>query len=402
MEIKPLVSIVIPVYNGSDYLCEAIDSALNQTYDKCEVIVVNDGSTDNTEEICFGYGDKIRCFHKENGGVATALNFAIQQMRGDYFSWLSHDDIYYLDKIEKQINALRSSGDMTKLVWGDFDIFYENTNQVETKRFSEIDDVALLTDSIFPLLKSYIGGCALLIHRSHFERVGLFDAELRYTQDYDLWFKMLRGQKTIYVDSPLYKVREHREQGSKAELQKMMPAVVDLWLRFTNAVTPDEAIRMFGSLQEFYRYFYTKMIGFGDDSAINAVYDMYKAQPDSLDLNERIKEINEYILSKTHGVTRKICIFCAGYYGKKLFYDLSTYGINVDFFADNDESKSETVIAKGIRCKSFKQLLAEKNDTLVIVSNRFPEVIVKQLFDAGFSYVLTLQQLDDVFSNSKG
>ena len=84
----PLVSIIIPVYNGSNYLAEAIDSALNQTYDNCEIIVINDGSNDNgaTERIAKSYGNKIKYYSKENGGVASALNFGINMMEGEYFS----------------------------------------------------------------------------------------------------------------------------------------------------------------------------------------------------------------------------------------------------------------------------------------------------------------------------
>jgi len=106
----PLVSIIIPVYNGSRYLNEALSSALNQTYDNIEVIVVNDGSEDNSGEIAQSYGSRIRYFEKENGGVSTALNMALQHMRGDYFSWLSHDDVYFHDKIEKQVQKLASFG----------------------------------------------------------------------------------------------------------------------------------------------------------------------------------------------------------------------------------------------------------------------------------------------------
>ncbi len=104
----PLVSIIIPVYNGSNYMCEAIDSALAQTYANIEVIVVNDGSVDNgaTEKIAKSYGEKIRYYQKPNGGVSSALNLGIANMRGEYFSWLSHDDVYMPDKIEKEIAAL--------------------------------------------------------------------------------------------------------------------------------------------------------------------------------------------------------------------------------------------------------------------------------------------------------
>ena len=78
----PLVSIVIPVYNGADYLGEAIDSALKQSYSNCEILVVNDGSTDDgrTEQVALSYGDKIRYFSKENGKVSTALNLGIKEI----------------------------------------------------------------------------------------------------------------------------------------------------------------------------------------------------------------------------------------------------------------------------------------------------------------------------------
>ena len=87
---------------------EAIDSALTQTYTNTEIIVINDGSNDSgkTRKIVLSYGNKIKYFEKENGGVSTALNFGINNMAGDYFSWLSHDDLYLPNKIETEINYL--------------------------------------------------------------------------------------------------------------------------------------------------------------------------------------------------------------------------------------------------------------------------------------------------------
>ncbi len=105
MNFTPLVSIVIPVFNGSNYLKEAIDSALSQTYHNIEVIVVNDGSNDHgqSREIALSFGNKVVYYEKENGGVSSAFNFGIKNMKGEYFSWLSHDDLYYNNKIEVQI-----------------------------------------------------------------------------------------------------------------------------------------------------------------------------------------------------------------------------------------------------------------------------------------------------------
>ncbi len=103
------VSIVIPVFNGSKYLGSAIDSALSQTYPNLEVIVVNDGSDDNgrTRDCALAYGERIRYFEKPNGGVASALNLGIEQMRGDYFAWLSHDDEFLSEKIACQVEYIQ-------------------------------------------------------------------------------------------------------------------------------------------------------------------------------------------------------------------------------------------------------------------------------------------------------
>ena len=90
MKYEPKVSIIIPVYNGSNFLAEAVDAALAQTYKNCEILVVNDGSTDDgaSEKIALSYGDKVRYYLKENGGVSSVLNFAFEKMTGEWFSWL--------------------------------------------------------------------------------------------------------------------------------------------------------------------------------------------------------------------------------------------------------------------------------------------------------------------------
>src|SRR6185295_17389252 len=100
---RDLVSIVIPVFNGARYVGEAIESALAQTWPNTEVIVVNDGSDDGgaTQRAIERYGGAVRVIVKPNGGVASALNAGIAAMRGQWFSWLSHDDLYLPTKIER-------------------------------------------------------------------------------------------------------------------------------------------------------------------------------------------------------------------------------------------------------------------------------------------------------------
>jgi glycosyltransferase involved in cell wall biosynthesis len=106
---NPLVSIIIPTYNGSNYMKYAIDSALAQTYANVEVVVVNDGSCDDgkTDEIAKSYGGKIVYINREqNMGIAYTLNEGVGAMSGEYFAWLSHDDVYLQNKIEAHVHFL--------------------------------------------------------------------------------------------------------------------------------------------------------------------------------------------------------------------------------------------------------------------------------------------------------
>lgn len=187
---KPLVSIVIPVYNGSNYLAEAIDSALAQTYDNIEIIVVNDGSKDDgaTESVALSYGDKIRYISKENGGVSSALNRGIQEMKGEYFSWLSHDDLYLPEKIEKQVSLIET----------DKDIILCSGSLMDSNGAPIAHSTKTLNKKLTGagLLKEHMHGYALnglgfLVPRVAFEKAGLFDETMRYLQDMDMWFRMM-------------------------------------------------------------------------------------------------------------------------------------------------------------------------------------------------------------------
>lgn len=185
----PKVSIIIPVYNGSNYLKFAIDSALSQNYSNFEVIVVNDGSNDQdaTKNIALKYSKKIRYFEKENGGVATALNLGISKMEGDFFSWLSHDDLYYPDKLEKQIDFYHGLTDNKVIVFSNQDII-DSKGRIQKSKNIKFDS----SNIVFNLLiDSFIGGCSLLIPKQLFSDVGIFNPALKAVQDYDLWFRAL-------------------------------------------------------------------------------------------------------------------------------------------------------------------------------------------------------------------
>lgn len=253
MENMPLVSIVIPVYNGEKYMREAIDSALGQTYPNIEVIVVNDGSIDRTDEIAKSYGERIRYFKKENGGVSTALNLAIENMRGEYFSWLSHDDAYFPEKIEANLTALRKENSLTRIVYSDWNMVDQHSEFITTASAKLAHRNADFEFGLFPIVRGVIHGCTLLIHKSHFERVGAFDENLRTTQDYELWLKMFKDQRLIYLSTPLVRGRTHEKQTGNTS-KKTLPEGEELWTRMFQSLTNEELVVIGGSQRHFWIY----------------------------------------------------------------------------------------------------------------------------------------------------
>jgi glycosyltransferase involved in cell wall biosynthesis len=209
---NPLVSIIIPVYNGSNFLKEAIDSALAQTYSNIEVVVINDGSTDEgkTRDVVLTFGDKIRYFEKENGGVASALNIGVSESRGEYLSWLSHDDVYSPSKIKDQVEYAILNN--FNLVYSNY-IFIDSLGQLlqEKTQVKELSSKNFL----FQLLSGYpINGCTTLIHRSIFNAIGHFHVDLETTQDYDFWFRCHHKFNFEYLDLIVLKSRIHPNQDS--------------------------------------------------------------------------------------------------------------------------------------------------------------------------------------------
>lgn len=208
----PKVSIVIPVFNGWNYLREAIESALAQTYRNKEVIVVNDGSEDGgkTAEIARSYENRIIYFEKPNGGVASALNFGIGVMAGEYFSWLSHDDAYHPVKLERQVEFLRKLGKKKVVLYGDFEIIDGQSKHVALHHL----DRKIVESPLRAILSASIHGCSTLVPRAVFEQVGLFNERLRTVQDNDMWMRVhLAGFDFVHMPEVLIKSRVHPEQG---------------------------------------------------------------------------------------------------------------------------------------------------------------------------------------------
>lgn len=245
---RPRVSIIIPVYNGANYMREAIDSALAQTWPETEVIVVNDGSTDGgaTLDIARSYGDRITLVDKPNGGVASALNAGLAAMTGEIFCWLSHDDRHHPEKTAVQVEEWIARG-------RPIEVLYSNYRLIDAKG-STITDVALdhsMLESkpLYALLRGSIHGCSVFIPKVIFDEVGGFDETLPTTQDYDLWRRIIARHPFRHMPRTLIDSRWHDEQASK-KIDHIVEAT-QFWLTVIEGIPTSDKVAYEGSRTKF-------------------------------------------------------------------------------------------------------------------------------------------------------
>ncbi|HBR16749.1 MAG TPA: hypothetical protein DD725_03930 [Deltaproteobacteria bacterium] len=200
------VSVVIPVYNQEAYIAECIESVLAQTCRNFEIVVVDDGSTDETPHVLAKYAGKVKMICQGNSGGASALNTAIRNSSGEYIAWVSSDDVFLPTKLEEQIKFFNTYPDID-LVYTDFYVIDSKGNILEEVYCRSFDDrrEALLN----MINRCYINGSTVMFKRSCIDRVGCFDESFRYSADWDLWFRMLWNFKFGHIAKPLIKYRVH-------------------------------------------------------------------------------------------------------------------------------------------------------------------------------------------------
>lgn len=237
MKKLPLISIVIPVFNGANYLRDAIISALDQTYKNIEVIVVNDGSNDEgrTRDIAISFGSDIQYFEKENGGVASALNYAIDRMQGDYFSWLSHDDLYISSKIDMQIKEIIQNPHLENfIIYSSYQTLY-NGVVTATKKTIFLKNYSMRYKIA---ASNAIHGCTLLIPKIAFETCGTFNESLKYTQDNEMWFRLAGTFNFHYLDAELVISRMHSSQISRLKYSENQKEADKVKTFFMSTLSP--------------------------------------------------------------------------------------------------------------------------------------------------------------------
>lgn len=213
------VSVVIPTYNRAGLIGETLDSVLNQTVPVDEIIVVDDGSTDNTPEILAGYGSRIKCIRIPNSGHCTVpRNVGFAAARGDYVAQLDDDDIWHPTKIEKQLAAFESHPDAV-MAYCDYDYIdqfgapFDGSGmflpmKLSNGRLTPADEY--WDDAVCQLmLGQFIGASTPLIKRAVLDKVGDYDTRLLFCEDRDLFIRIAYEGRIVRVPERLVSYRVH-------------------------------------------------------------------------------------------------------------------------------------------------------------------------------------------------
>jgi glycosyltransferase involved in cell wall biosynthesis len=210
------ISVIIPTYNRANLIEKAIKSVLKQTYQDFEIIIVDDGSTDNTEEIIRGFKDKRVKYikkYKMNRGISVARNIGIKIARGKYIAFLDSDDEWFPEKLNKQIKILQDGSPELGVVYSISCYIDESGKNINKLRNSKKVEGYIYEDL---LGKNYVGTpSTVLIRKECFHQVGLFDDLLNAQEDWDMWIRIAKYYRFALIKIPLVKYRLHSNQLSK-------------------------------------------------------------------------------------------------------------------------------------------------------------------------------------------
>ncbi len=201
----PRVSVIIPTYNHARYVGEAIQSALAQDYDDLEIIVIDDGSTDNTRQVVAQFDHRVRYIWQENKGLSGARNTGIHAARGDYIALLDADDCWLPAFLSSVVARLEADNGLGAVHSG----FYFVDGQ--GKPLPQIEVSTVPDDQMYDRLLDgeFFVPAAVLVRRKCFERVGLFDETLRASEDWDMWLRVAREFRFGGISQPLLHYRIH-------------------------------------------------------------------------------------------------------------------------------------------------------------------------------------------------
>ena len=222
----PTISVIIPTYNRAVYVTKAIDSILAQTYTDYEIIVVDDGSTDNTKEALKSYEDKINYIYQENKGVSSARNTGMRAASGQWIAFLDSDDIWLPDKLSSQIQSIKNADAkvcFTKVTHVRESQSINEKNKCDTVQSKEFTEPFLLV--LDDSQKLYVQ--AMLIERNFLEQMGGFDESMKVAEDTKLIYNLVFQTSFIYIYTPMVIVNRTLERDGL--INKSLDTRRELW-----------------------------------------------------------------------------------------------------------------------------------------------------------------------------
>jgi glycosyltransferase involved in cell wall biosynthesis len=220
---EPLVSVVMPAYNVAWCIARAVDSVLAQDFRACELIVVNDGSTDGTRALLEGYGAAITVINQENRGMSAARNAGIRRARGTYVAFLDADDWWLAGKLSRQVDLMH---DRPEIGFSSTAVRVEDDDGRLLNLWRCPNGSTEILATLFAQNAAIAGGCsAVMARRDLLDRVGLFDESLRGFEDPDLWMRLAAVSGYACIDETLAVILR-REQSVSRNLDSMRVAAL--------------------------------------------------------------------------------------------------------------------------------------------------------------------------------
>lgn len=209
-DLKPTVSVVIPTYNYGRFIAAAVESALGQTYPVGEVMIVDDGSADETEQIVRGLSDpRVRYLRQANAGVSAARNKGVASTSGELIAFLDADDAWHPAKIERQVDAYLSEVHVGLVSCG-MRKFDGDTDATIELLDSVVEQPAWRNLLLWERPAVCVSGSAIIVSREAFDAVGGFDEAIKVGEDWDLCYGVARKFNVVAVNEPLVDYRYHR------------------------------------------------------------------------------------------------------------------------------------------------------------------------------------------------
>jgi len=284
------VSVIIPTYNQADYICDAIKSVLNQTYEDFEIMVIDDGSTDNTKDVLTEYNRKIRYLYQENQGAASARNLGIRESKAEYVAFLDSDDLWFPDKLAIQMDVFNKKPDMGLVCSSciEFDKDKEANYIIRPRNYRGCSFGDLF-------IENFIQTSTAVVKREVFEKAGLFDEGLKVAEDYDMWLRIAKFYPIHFMKEPLVKYRVNQRGLLKTQSYRINQEHIYIFKKYLqdNEIQISKSLRQQRLAKEYYKL---GKINFYNSNIIEAKNNIAKAISISKSVGLIFKDSHKHFL----------------------------------------------------------------------------------------------------------